>query len=136
MINSLEILAQLGWAENDDLEFKSAKGGIPQSLWETYSSMANTKGGIILLGVENNGVVSGVLDVQKIKKNFWDLINNRARVSCNLLNFSDVQEIDHQNGIIIAIHIPRASRKQRPVFIGQNPLIGTFRRNHEGDYHS
>ena len=35
--NPLDILVQLDWAEGDDLEFKSEKGGLPKSLWETYS---------------------------------------------------------------------------------------------------
>jgi hypothetical protein len=32
------------------------------------------------------------------------------------------------------IQVPRASRRQRPVYVGQNPLDGTYRRNYEGDY--
>ncbi|HAB99469.1 MAG TPA: hypothetical protein DCE71_06585 [Parachlamydiales bacterium] len=133
-IDPLEIFAQFGWNENDDLEFKSAKGGLPQSLWETYSAMVNTKGGTILLGVENNGNVSGLIDVNKMKKNFWDIINNKMKVSANLLSGTDLQEINHPDGTVLAIRIPRASRYQRPVFIGQNPLTGTYRRNYEGDY--
>jgi ATP-dependent DNA helicase RecG len=135
VINPLDILVRFGWSESDDLEFKSAKGGLPQSLWETYSALANTKGGAIFLGVENDGTVSGLINVEKIKKSFWDTINDKTRINANLLENLDLQEVEHANGRFIAIHVPRATRHQRPVFIGQNPLTGTYRRNHEGDYH-
>jgi ATP-dependent DNA helicase RecG len=134
-IDPWDILSKLDWSERDDLEFKSAKGGLPQSLWETYSALANTKGGIILLGVEIDGTVSGLVDTDKIKKDFWNTVNNRSKVSSNLLANNDVQEITHPDGMILAIHVPRASRSQRPIFLGQNPLTGTYRRQYEGDYH-
>ncbi len=135
ILNPVDILTKLGWGENDDLEFKSAQGGLPRSLWETYSAMANTKGGVILLGVENDGAVSGLKDTNKIKKSFWDTINNKTKVSINLLVNNDLQEVTHPGGMLLAIHVPRASRYQRPVFLEQNPLTGTYRRNYEGDYH-
>ncbi len=135
IINPLEIIARLNWEEGEHLEFKSAKGGIPKSLWETYSAMANTQGGIILLGVEDDGAVSGVLEPAKIKKNFWDVINNRGKVSANLLTNADVVELSCASVQILAIRVPQASRYQRPIYLNQNPLTGTYRRTHEGDYH-
>jgi ATP-dependent DNA helicase RecG len=134
-INPLDILIQLDWAEGDDLEFKSAQGGLPRSLWETYSAMANSHGGVILLGVEDDGRVSGVREPQKLKKAFWDTVNNRSKLNLNLCGDADLAEVPHPDGLIFAIRVPQATRYQRPVFLGQNPLTGTYRRNYEGDYH-
>ncbi|MDO8947724.1 MAG: putative DNA binding domain-containing protein [Desulfocapsaceae bacterium] len=134
-IDPLAILTRLSWEESDDLEFKSARGGVPKSLWETYSAMANTHGGVILLGVEDDGRVSGVAEPIRLKKSFWDTINNRGKVSANLISDADLAEVPHEQGTILAIRVPQASRYQRPVFLERNPLTGTYRRNFEGDYH-
>jgi ATP-dependent DNA helicase RecG len=135
MSNINDILDRLNWVESYDLELKSSRGGLPGSLWETYSAMANTQGGVILLGVEDNGIISGIGNTANLKKNFWNTINNQGKISVNLLNDGNVQEIQTPDGTILAIRIPKATRSQRPIFVGQNPLTGTYRRNHEGDYH-
>ena len=37
--------------EGIDTEFKSARGGMPGSVWESYVAMANTRGVTVVLGV-------------------------------------------------------------------------------------
>ncbi|NLE26547.1 MAG: AAA family ATPase, partial [Clostridiaceae bacterium] len=128
--------------EGFDVELKTALGKnkvgeVPGSFWETYSAMANTEGGFIILGAEetDNGVIFHDLpDHQKVIQDIWNSLNNPNKVSVNLLQNRDIElmSIDGKNGILV--RVPQASRKQRPVYIGQNPLTGTYRRNNEGDY--
>lgn len=125
------------YRENNRIEAKKAQGGLPKSIWETYSAFANTYGGIILLGVEELEDKSlhpiGLTNQDKIVKEFWDIINNHNKVSVNILSSKDVfvQEISDKE--IIVINVPRAERSYRPVYIDGNPLF-TYRRNGEGDY--
>ncbi len=135
--NEQSLLQALKCGEEKDWEFKSAKGGLPGSMWETYSAMANTDGGIIVLGVDQRGnsfVATGLDDPDRMKKNFWDTINNRGKVSQNLLSDADAVVMEVGGTKLLAIRVPRANRRQRPIYVGQNPLDGTYRRNYEGDF--
>jgi len=133
------ILAAARVGENDDWEFKSAKGGFPASAWETYSAMANSAGGSIVLGATERGTLA-VLDgvareqLEKLKKTFWDQHNNRQNINRALVASGDVQDIEVEGGWLLAIRVPQATRQERPIYKGQNPFEGTYKRRHEGDY--
>ena len=129
--------------EGNDLEVKLAagrdgRGELPSSFFETYSAFANTDGGVVLLGVEElpDGTlrVQGLADAAKVLRALWDGLNNPQRVNVNLLREQDIETLDVDGNSVIRVSVPRASRQQRPVYVGQNPLTGSFRRNNEGDY--
>ncbi len=129
------------YKEDNRREVKRAKGGLPNSLWDTYSAFANCYGGVIILGVKENKdgswYTTGLKasDERKLLKDFWDIVNNRKKVSLNLLSDNDVEIYEKDDDIIIVIYVPMAHREQKPIFINDDLFGGTFRRNHEGDYH-
>lgn len=127
------------YREDNRMEVKKAGDGLPASLWETYSSFANCSGGVIILGVrerkDGTWESTGLENEGKLRKEFWDCINNKKKVSVNLLTDSDMEVYEEDGKIIMVLHVPKARREQKPVYINGNPFGGTFRRNWEGDYH-
>ncbi|MEP0234382.1 ATP-binding protein [Roseibium sp.] len=128
--------------ENSSIECKSGvgkdgHGELPKDFWPTYSSFANTHGGIVLLGLKEIGdkfAILGVRDVDKIRKDLFNNLNNRQKVSVNILEDDHVTEHVINGKVIVKIEIPRASRSQRPVFLSENPFgRHTFKRLNEGD---
>lgn len=138
-----EILEMLKYGEHIHLECKKAEPTLPNSVWETYSSFANTDGGLILFGVEEHmkeidfdrrfSFVPINNPAQRIK-DFWNTINS-DKVSSNILVDANVGTCEVKGATIIWVNVPQANYRQRPVYINGNPIKGTFKRNYEGDYH-
>lgn len=126
------------YRENNRIEAKQALGGLPESIWETYSAFANAEGGIILLGVEELEDKSlhalDLLDPQWLIDDFLTILNDPMQVSVNILTEEDVQIHEVEEKRIIAITVPKADPRCRPVYVGGDVLRGTYRRSGEGDY--
>lgn len=144
-MNLLESIATLNdidlLRESVDLECKLAlgqdgQGKLPKDFWPTYSAMANTDGGLIVLGIEEKKqrlIARGIPNPDAIRKELADLLGNRQKVSVNLLSDGAIRELEIEGRTLLAIQIPRATRKQKPVYINGNPITGTSRRFHEAD---
>ena len=112
-------------------------GELPKDFWETYSAFANSYGGYVFLGLkETKGRfdVGGIKNTKKVLDDLWNLVNNSQKVSVNLLSDKYITQfvVDRQN--IICVHVPRAPRTSKPVYINGNPLTGTYKRQNTGDY--
>ena len=95
--------------------------------------MANCYGGVILLGViereDGSFATTGLKDIEKLKKDFGNVINDRKKVSINLLTDEDVEAYEIHDDVVMAIHVPQATREEKPVYLNDNLFGGTFRRN-------
>lgn len=98
------------YKEDSRLEVKSAKGGLPASLWESYSAFANSEGGVIVLGVkekeDGSFLVEGFKDVHKMMKDFWNAVNCRQKVSSNILSNSIAYPDSLERKNVIVIQVP------------------------------
>ena len=118
-------------------ECKDASGGLPDSIWESYSAFANMDGGVIVLGVKEVGgkfSITGVPNAATLIKRFWDGVNNREKVSVNILFDRHVYSVKCRGRDVVVIEVPRADRRERPVFLEHDGFSGAYRRNGEGDY--
>ena len=137
-MNSEEIKRLVAKSENAAVEFKRARGGVPADFWPSYSSFANTDGGVIILGVrEKDGKreIEGLADSEKIVADLWNAVNNPDKVSANVLFNESIYSVDVDDKAVVVVEVPRAERTVRPVFVGSDVFKGTYRRNGEGDYH-
>lgn len=123
----------------NSMKAEKAEEGFSHSIWENYSAFANTFGGLLLLGAEempdHTLEISGVQEPEKKIEEFLDLANNREFLSANILSDEkiNIREIDGKN--VIEIEIPRASSADRPVYLGQDPYKGSYRRDKGKIYH-
>lgn len=132
-----EIKKLVAKGENAAVEFKRARGGVPPDFWPSYSSFANTDGGVIILGVrEKDGRrdLEGLADSEKVVADLWNAANNPDKVSANVLFNESVYSVDVDGKTVVVVEVPRAERTVRPVYVGSDVFRGTYRRNGEGDY--
>ena len=131
-LKSLESLS-----EGYDIEFKLADTKIPLSLYETYSAFANTSGGIIYLGIEEeNDKASkavGVENAKQKRKQLFDALLNKTKVSSCVCNEEDITILEVDGKDIIRIQVHEAPIKDKPVYLNSDPSQSYYRAD-SGDH--
>lgn len=92
------------------IEFKEAKESVPHSFYDTVVSFANTDGGTILLGVADDGKVTGIDPIAKVKLQ-KDIIT--AMNSTDVMNppmYIQPIFVNHPDGEIMVVQIPSGSQ--------------------------
>lgn len=128
--------------ESSDIECKLAQGRdgqgrLPHDIWETYSAFANTRGGDILLGLEEyehqRFRLMGIEKPDRVLSEFWRHIKNPEKTSVCIIGEENISVITIEGKNLIHIHVPVANHQQRPVYIGNEPFTGSYERINSGD---
>ena len=113
--------------ENIRLEFKEAKNDLPKNLFESICAMLNREGGDILLGVADNGEVTGIEEnsLPAIMTNLTNLSNNPQKLEPPFILFPQEYQVDEK--WIIHIQVPSSSQVHKSAGI-------IYDRSNDGDF--
>ncbi len=128
-----ELLRQLNLAGEDvDLECKLSQHGLSRDVWETVSSFANTRGGIILLGVrerEGQFEIAGVENVAAVRHDLASGLRDALNVPIPALPETLIVQVNGQERVVISLYVPEALPYQKPVYIRSKGLgAGAYKR--------
>ena len=119
-----EIIEQ---GEGIDVEFKTSQFELSNNAFESICAFLNRQGGHLLLGVNNDGTVEGVIEdcVQGIIDNIVTNANNPQKLNPSF--YLSPQVIDYEGKNIIYLYVPESSQVHGTV--GK-----IFDRNEDGDF--
>ena len=117
-----------GKREGLALEFKEAAHALPKSFFETVCAFLNLDGGLIVLGVADDGTVTGVAPdaVDRLKAEIANLSNNPEKLDPPYLLFPRSEEIGGKQ--VIKVQVPASSQVHRTgghVFIRSEEVATT-----------
>ena len=106
-----EILRRyINQGEGLKVEFKEARNEMPSDLFESVCAFLNKSGGIIILGVKDEGKVTGVNPdtSDKIINDIVTTSNNPSKLNPPFILFP--QKMQLKEGLIIYIQVPESSQ--------------------------
>ena len=126
-MNHEQVKKLLKRRERSSIEFKEARRELPRSLFETICSFLNRDGGTILLGVNDDGEVTGVDPdaVDRLTRDIVNLSNNQQKLDPPAILAPELVEYDGK--MVLAIEVPSSSHVHRCAGV-------VYDRGHDGDF--
>ena len=122
-----QVIRPFGVRESLLLEFKEAAEALPKNFFETVCAFLNLDGGLIVLGVANDGTVVGIVRdvVDRMKTEIASLSNNPNKLDPPYLLFPHAEEIGGR--WVIKVQVPASSQVHRTDG-------NVYLRSEDGDY--
>ena len=113
--------------EGVQVEFKAAGFEIPRNVYESVCAMLNRQGGHLILGVNNDGELTGVIEdcVADMKSAFVSSVNNIAQL--NPKYYLNIHSVVIDGHTVLYAYIPESSQVHS--YLGK-----VYDRNEDGDF--
>ncbi|HEY5854179.1 MAG TPA: ATP-binding protein [Aldersonia sp.] len=123
------------------VEVKSAAGGVGKSLWPTISAFSNTKGGVVILGLDESAGFEPVpgFDSISVMDQVADAARPRGRgESPGPLTPNPAMTVDQvelQGAMVVVAEVDELPPAEKPCFVtAQGKERGTYMRVGDGDH--
>ena len=130
LINLIDNIVSLK-TETNNIEFKKAKDGVPENLYDTLSSFSNTSGGIIIFGVDekNNYAICGITNPDIFQKKITE---QSLMMEPKIRPIITICEYDGK--IIASAEIPELDVFNKPCYYsGKGKMKGSYIRVGDAD---
>ena len=117
--------------ETLNIEFKSAKGGAPEKLYDTFSSFSNTDGGIILFGIDEKAgyEICGVKNPALLEKKIVEQAKEMEPVVRPLITICE-----YEGKTVLSAEIAEMDAINKPCYYsGKGKSKGSYIRVGEAD---
>lgn len=114
--------------EKRTLEYKRAWKEVPKNMFDTVCSFLNRDGGVIVLGVEDDGIIKKGVEpeaVHQMCKDISNLSNNPQKLSPTFLLQPEVVDVDGKK--VIVVFVPSSSQVHKSAG-------NIYDRSTDGDY--
>lgn len=133
----LKLLRKRGY-EAPNLEVKAAVGGLPKSIWETFSAFSNDSGGAIFLGLTDPAQgaqpaqgFEAERTVQQLESALRDL--DRPKITPPIRPLISIEPLKTGQRIV-RVDVPEGPPQDKPYYVtSQGRYSGSYTRIGEGD---
>lgn len=130
LINLIDKIVSLK-TETNNIELKKAKNGIPENLYDTFSSFSNTSGGIIVFGIDEKSSydICGISNPDIFQKKITEqslMMEPKIRPIITIC--------EYHGRVVASVEIPELDAFNKPCYyLGKGKMKGSYVRVDDAD---
>ncbi len=112
-MNEKQICDLIAQGEGISLEFKTCARKLNRDVYQSVCAFLNRHGGFLLLGVQDNGNISGIEPqaLEQVRKDFVTTINNPQKLTPPA--YLSIETVTITDKIVLLVHVPESSQVHR-----------------------